>query len=86
MQQEKKRVNEETRLALAEAKFQADMKKAEEKARKKLEQEKIKAQLAEAKAMQDAEKREKRRQEAEINKKARAETNIIIAEVRKEVA
>jgi hypothetical protein len=36
--------------------------------------------------MQDVEKREKRRQEAEINKKARAETNIIIAEVRKEVA
>jgi hypothetical protein len=48
MQQEKNRVNEETRLALAEEKFQADMKKAEEKARKKLEQEKIKAQLAEA--------------------------------------
>uniref|UniRef100_A0ACD5V6R4 Uncharacterized protein n=1 Tax=Avena sativa TaxID=4498 RepID=A0ACD5V6R4_AVESA len=60
-----------------------EMKKAEEKARKKLEQEKIKAQHAEAKAMEDVEKKEKRRQEAELKKKARVETKRIISEVRK---
>ncbi|KAM0885663.1 hypothetical protein ACQ4PT_030184 [Festuca glaucescens] len=86
MQQEKTKANEDKKLAILEAKYAADVKKAEEAAKKKLEQEKRKAEQAQAKAREAAEKREKRRQDAELTKKAREETRKFIAEVRKESA
>jgi membrane protein involved in colicin uptake len=85
MQQEKDKANEQRKLALLEAKYQAEVNKAEEKAKKKLEQDKKKAELAMARAKLAAEKKEKKRQEAEVKKKAAEETRRIITEVRKEV-
>jgi hypothetical protein len=86
MQQEKAKANEDRKIAILEAKYAAEVKKAEEAAEKKLEQEKRKAEQVHAKAREAAEKREKRRQDAELTKKAREETRKFTAEVRKELA
>jgi membrane protein involved in colicin uptake len=86
MQQEKNKANEDRKIALLEAKYAADLKKAEEASKKRLEKEKKKAEQAQLKAIEAAEKREKKRQEAELKKKAKAETKKIIAEVRHEIS
>ena len=52
---------------------------------RRIEQEKTKAEHAATKAREIAEKKEMKRMEAEINKKTRAESQRIIAEVRKKI-
>ena len=86
MQREKNKAIEATKIAVLEAKYNAEMKKAEETARKKLEMEKRKAEIAEEKARQAAERREKKRYDQELTRKARLETKRIIAETKKELA
>ena len=82
MQAEKNKAAEDRKIAILEAKYAGHIKKAEEAAAKRIEQEKKKAEQAAAKAREIAEKKEMKRMEAEINKKAKAETRRIIAEVR----
>jgi hypothetical protein len=82
MQAEKNKAAEDRKLAILEAKYAARMKKSEEAAAKRIEQEKKKTEQAAARAKEIAEKKEMKKMEAEINKKAKAETRRIIAEVR----
>jgi membrane protein involved in colicin uptake len=86
MQQEKNRAIEDRKIAVLEAKYTAEVKRAEENAKRKLEQEKRKAELAEEKARVAAQNREKKRYDAELNRKARMETRKIISEAKKELA
>ncbi|KAM0845257.1 hypothetical protein ACQ4PT_056501 [Festuca glaucescens] len=86
MQNEKDKAVEERKLAILEAKYQAEVKKAEAVAKKRFELEKKKAEQAEARASIAAAKKEKRKYDAEINKPAKAETRRIIAEVKKSYA
>jgi membrane protein involved in colicin uptake len=81
MQQEKNKANEDRKIAILEAKYEAEVKKAEEQAKKRLEQQKFKAEQAQARARDAAEKKEKRRYEAELKRKAKEETRKFIAEV-----
>ena len=64
MKREKNKAIEEQKLAVLEARYAAQVKKAEETARKKLELEKQKAEMAQLRAREAAEKREKKRYEA----------------------
>jgi hypothetical protein len=86
MQQEKNKAIEDRKIDVLEAKYTAEVKRAEANAKRKLEQEKRKAEIAEEKARLAAEKRENKRYEAELNRKARIETRKIIAETKKELA
>jgi membrane protein involved in colicin uptake len=86
MQQEKNKANEDRKIAILEAKYEAEVKKAEEQAKKRLEQQKFKAEQAQARARDAAEKKEKRRYEAELKRKAKEETRKFIAEVKKSCA
>jgi hypothetical protein len=86
MQQQKNKALEDKKIAVLEAKYIAQLKKAEETAKIKLEQDKKKAEEAQENAKLAAEKREKKRYDAELAKKARIETRNIIAETKKEIA
>ena len=86
MQKDKNKAIEDKKIDVLEAKYAAEVKKAEENAKRKLEQENLKAEAAQEKERQAAERREKRRHEAELNKQARAETKQWVAEVKKSLS
>ncbi|KAM0841635.1 hypothetical protein ACQ4PT_058897 [Festuca glaucescens] len=86
MQNEKDKAVEERKLAILEAKYQVEVKKAEAVAKKRFEMEKKKTEQAEARASIAVAKKEKRKYDAEINKLAKTETRRIIAEVKKSCA
>ncbi|KAM0822616.1 hypothetical protein ACQ4PT_071390 [Festuca glaucescens] len=86
LQQEKNKAQEDRKLAILEAKYEAQLRKQEEAIVRKIEKEKKKAELAQARALEADAKREERKAQAEFTKRAKDETKKLIAQTKKEIA
>jgi hypothetical protein len=86
MEKEKNKAIKDQKIAVLEAKYAAQVKKAEEQARKKLNLEKKKTQQAQEIARDATVRKEQRRYEAELNRKSRIEPKKIIAVIKRKIA